>query len=253
MRKIFFSLVLIISFLIQEKIVNAQIDSSDIAKSFDFYNASRGSLVCSSKNGLELCKKAYSPSIYGVITDSPALAIKDNNLPNAQLVSQGGSTIVRVSSINGNIVEGDFVTSSEIEGVAQKAVKNGYVLGTALEPFQSGSPNEIGEILVSIHIHPETSFTDERSNLLETLQEALTVPILTPLAALRYLLAALIVSLSFIIGFIYFGRFLRLTVENIARNPSVKIIIYLTSVISLVLICAAVFAGLYLAYLILVL
>lgn len=253
MRKIFLSLILIVSFLTQEKIVNAQIDSSDIAKSFSLENSVEGSVVCSSQTGLALCTKAYSPSIYGVVSSLPAVAIRDRNIDNEALIAEGGTVAVRISSKNGNINEGDFITSSDIEGVAQKATKNGYVLGTALEPFQPANPDEIGSILVSVHIHPETSFTDEGSNLLETLEQALTIPILTPLAALRYLLASLIVTLSFVIGFIYFGKVLKMTVENIARNPSVKIIIYLTSVVSLVIISAAVFAGLYLAYLILVL
>lgn len=253
MRKTFLNLSLITFFLFLVNVVNAQIDSSDIAKSFSLEGSVEGSVVCSSQTGLALCAKAYSPSIYGVVTSLPAVAIRDNNIDNEALIAQGGTVAVRITSKNGNIQEGDFITSSDIEGVAQKAAKNGYVLGTALEPFQSVNPDEIGSILVSVHIHPETSFTDEGANLLETLEQALTIPILTPLAALRYLLASLIVTLSFVIGFIYFGKVLKMTVENIARNPSVKIIIYFTSIISLVIIAAAVFAGLYLAYLILVL
>jgi F0F1-type ATP synthase membrane subunit c/vacuolar-type H+-ATPase subunit K len=214
-------------------------------------NVEPGSVLCTNEEGLYMCDLKADQSMYGVVTSKPSAAFESDLTENAYLAVDSGKALVRVSGANGAIVAGDLVSSSEIPGVAVKADRNGYMLGSALDDFGGTTVNDTGTILVNINIHPSTTFTDDRSNLLELLREGLAAPLLTPLAAMRYLLAALVVVLSFVLAFIYFGRLARAAVEAIGRNPLAQSRIYLSVFLYLMITVVIVLGGLTIAYLIL--
>ena len=62
-------------------------------------------------------------------------------------VALSGKAIVRVNTTNGDIKVGDYLTSSEVPGVAVKATQSGWVVGQAFEGF-SGSGE--GSVLANI-------------------------------------------------------------------------------------------------------
>lgn len=214
---------------------------------------SDGDLVCTVEGGYGLCKIGYDTSVYGVITDNPAVSFDMTGVENAKMVITSGKVKVNVSSINGNITAGDFVTSSEKSGIGQRADRSGYVLGTALESYQSGSPDSIGKILVLINIHPAIGLGTARSNLIQVLRQGSGAAILEPLSALRYLLAAIIVIAAFLMGFIYFGRVARSGIEAIGRNPLASRIIQFNVILHILISIVIVLVGLAIAYLILIL
>lgn len=216
-------------------------------------NLETGFLVCSGKAGYLLCDQAYDPRLAGVTTTNPAANFQNQNLTSYWLILDSGTAKVRVSGEAGAITAGNLLTTSTKPGIAIKATHNGYVLGTALEDFAADTAETTGLISASLHIHPTTAFTDIRSNLLEALREGLAAPILTPLAALRYMLAALVVIISFILGFIYFGRVAKAGVEAIGRNPLAGRTIEFTVLFHIILTIVIVLVGFALAYLILVL
>ncbi len=259
MKKFLLILFLILSFLIfsqQPVRIFAQVSSSSVALPVTIINDTviEGDLVCASQDGYHLCDDSYSSSTYGVVTDNPAASFFDEATDSAQrLTVTNGKTLVRVSSENGNITAGDLIASSRKPGLAQRATRNGYVLGLALENYESDDPEATGIILVSLNIHPTTAFTDVSSNLFAALREGLAAPVLTPLAALRYILAAIVVLAAFILGFIFFGRIARTGIEAIGRNPLARFQIQTTVIINIVLMLFIFLIGLALAYLILVL
>lgn len=212
-----------------------------------------GSVVCAGKGSYVLCADTFSTAIFGVTAKLPAAAFETAPQPNQYLALTYGKALVRVSATAGDIKKGSLVTSSKIPGVAQLAAKNGYVLGMALEDFAPGNKTDIGTIQVSLDIHPTTIFIDVRSNLFEALREGLSAPILTPLAALRYILAAVVTIASFILGFVHFGRLARAGVEAIGRNPLARLQIQGSVFINLILMAIIFGGGLGLSYLILVL
>lgn len=215
--------------------------------------ARAGDVICSSNNLFTLCDKEYHTSIYGVVTDSSALEIRDPDLSDSRLVATSGIATVRVSSKNGSIEKGKLVTTSTTPGVAQLATVNGYVLGTAIEDF-TGSGDEIGRIQVVINIHPAAGISSgASSNLLRFIREGITVPVFQPVESLRYLIAALMVIISFILGMTYFGRSSARGIEAIGRNPLAKRVIQITIFINSLLTFVIVLSGLLIAYLILVL
>jgi len=148
--------------------------------------APTGSIVCSDKENYSLCVTEHDSAMYGVVDASPSAAIVTTQ-EGYQLVVTKGIVNVRVTAGNGEISVGDIITTSVTPGVGQKATRNGYVLGAALQEFKPGDPGTEGQINVSINIRPTNQVsTDSGSNLLEILRQGLTAPLLTPLATLRY-------------------------------------------------------------------
>ena len=208
-----------------------------------------GDIVCSAGGAVKACDQVYDGTIYGVYVETPAVGIENLTLENAKTVATAGKAYVRVTDANGQIKQGDSVTSSSRAGVGQKATKSGYVIGTALEEAGEGD----AKILVAIGAKQAFVTLQNRGNLLETIKDAILAPTLTPLASLRYVLAAVIASAAFILGFWYFGRVAKSGVEAIGRNPLAGRTIQLGVILNLLLTGVIMAAGLVVAYLILVL
>lgn len=244
---------IILFFVFSVTNVNAQIDSSGFAHSIAVTEeVQSGDLICRSSVLFVRCNTEYNTELYGVVTSSPATALEVAGNDVVQVISSG-TVITRVSAVNGSIAEGDLITSSDNPGVGKKADRNGYVVGTALEAFTADSPDQVGEILVAVNIHPAAGLASSRTNLIQVLREGLSAPLFEPLAALRYILAALIILSSFVLGFVYFGRVARTGVEAMGRNPLAARTIQASVILHILITIAIVIAGLVLSYLVLIL
>lgn len=239
-------------FLVSPKHIFAQVDSLGVAIPIVIREAVQaGDIVCSEEGGHALCSEEYDPAIYGVIVENPPVSFESPDFTGPLLVSSG-EALVRVKLSNGPIQVGDIVTTSATPGVGQKATLNGFVLGTAMEDYSSSDPEAIGKVLVSINIHPNSSFVGARSNLISNFRQALSAPVVSPLDSLRYLLAFLVALISFALGFVYFGRVVKSGVEAIGRNPLASRTIQITILINIVITIVIVLTGLGLALLILI-
>jgi len=206
------------------------------------------------KDGLySLSAEKYDTQMFGVIVESPTTSFEDTNLSDYKLVSSFGELVVNVSNRDGEIKEGDYITSSDIPGVGVRANESGQVLGIALESYSPANNQDIGQILVFVDI--KTSFIDKKisKNLLEILKTSLTSPFMTPIEALRYLLAILTVFASFVIGFSSFGRITGTSVEALGRNPMAGTSIRRVVIFNFVLTVIIMAVGLAIAYFVLVL
>ncbi len=197
--------------------------------------------------------KTFDPAMFGVVTNEPAMTIDDTNLEDSVFVVSDGEAFVRVSTTNGEIKSGDFITSSSIPGVAQKAHVSGQMLGIALQDYSAEDPETIDDILVQLDIKFSTVESNVRVNLIDALRSGFQAPFLTPLTSLRYILAALITGGAFVIGFASFGKTSGSGVEALGRNPLAHKTIQRSIVFNLILNAIIMMTGLALAYLILVL
>lgn len=197
--------------------------------------------------------EAFDSAMFGVVTEEPALTMDDTNLESSIFVVSEGEAFVKVSSINGDITRGDFLTSSEIPGVAQKADVSGQIVGIALQDYSSDNPELIDDILVQMDIRANVVQANVRVNLIDALRSGTQAPFLTPLTSLRYILAALVTGGSFVIGFASFGKTSGSGVEALGRNPLAHKTIQRSIIFNLVLTAIIMMVGLVLAYLILVL
>jgi F0F1-type ATP synthase membrane subunit c/vacuolar-type H+-ATPase subunit K len=214
-----------------------------------------GDVVVIEGGEFALGKKSYDENIYGVIVQSTALSLADRALegePSVRVVSSG-EAYVKVSAVNGDIKSGDYLTTSFTEGVAQLADISGYVLGIALEDFSSDDPDEVGTILA--HLDIKSAYVPQRSqkNLLQFLSTGALSPIMSPLTSFRYLLSALVVVASFIVGFSSFGKISSQSVESMGRNPLASKDIKSAVVFNFIFTFGIMIAGIVVSYLVLVL
>jgi F0F1-type ATP synthase membrane subunit c/vacuolar-type H+-ATPase subunit K len=224
-------------------------------------NVSVGALISSLNDGYHMSREANDPNMFGVITEKPVIAFEAKSASSSSkwLITEG-KALIQVSTINGQINNGDFLTSSTIPGVAQKANVAGFVIGTALENYSASDPSKIGTIFAVVGVRYSTAAAGQGkggagagANLIVSAKQALAAPFLSPLTSLRYLLAVLLTSIAFAGSFWYFGRFARTGIEALGRNPSASKTILLGIMINIVLTIVIMVAGLILAYLVLVL
>lgn len=217
---------------------------------------SAGSIVSMEKGQFSLSTKAFDDNIYGLVLPQPSVYFLDISSPGNVSVARSGLAEVRVSSVNGTISPGDYLTSSATPGVAQKADHGGYVLGKAIDAYNESDKTKEG--IISVALEPQlwlgsTTSTSVGNNLLKNLSLAFQAPTLAPLASLRYLLAAIIAAGSFLLGFAFFGRVASRGVDALGRNPLASTTIQIGVIINLGITALITGSGLVLAYLILVL
>lgn len=213
-------------------------------------NVPEGSIISGTNDGYKRSDKEYDSGLYGVVSRTPAVSLE--SVPNdaSQHVVYDGTTYVIVNTSNGAIQKNDLITSSETPGVGMKATNNGFVIGSALENY-SGSGN--GKILINVNPHFDNSFAKGVSrNIFDILANARESAYLSPIEALRYVIAAVIALLGFVLGFIYFGRVAQKGVEAVGRNPLAGRTIEFSVLLNVALTALIIIVGLAIAYLILI-
>lgn len=94
-------------------------------------------VVINERGEIEKSNKPYDKQLIGVISENPTLVMKGKTEERESLpVALIGRVKTKVSLINGEIEIGDPLTSSQIEGVAQKATRSGKIIGFALESLK---------------------------------------------------------------------------------------------------------------------
>jgi F0F1-type ATP synthase membrane subunit c/vacuolar-type H+-ATPase subunit K len=251
---VFTFLLFLVSFYLPVGASSSDLTSSGVGLTIPITGeAETGDIICAYRDGFSLCNQEYDLFIYGVISDTPAISLTDDEIENPRTVVSAGITRVKVSGVNGAINEGDYVTSSNVSGVGQLAAKSGSVLGKAMQDFDPSSPDDTEIIQVVIGVKVVTGISGSRSNLMDFLREGMTVPVFEPVDSLRYLLAILIVLTGFTLGIVYFGRMSTKGVEAVGRNPVAKRVIQFNILLSVVLTIVIIGVGLAIAYLILIL
>ena len=211
-----------------------------------------GEVVCSDTANLySACQKEYDPNMYGVVSLTPGLSF-DSGAAGTVPVISAGSVYVVVSSLNGDIKKGDYVTSSKTPGVGQLAKKSGYVLGVATEDYSSADTQVTGKILINVSAKPAVLTSGAGNNLLQLIMEGVSGAFQSPLAALRYIVAGILVIISFVFGFLHFGRTAKSGVEAIGRNPLAAKTIQFGILLNVSIAIVIVGAGLGIAYIVLV-
>ena len=215
--------------------------------------AKDGMIVSYKGSNYILSNTEYDTTIFGIISGNPSISLIDQSVSNGKLVVSSGKTYVLVTTKNGVIKPGDAITTSTTKGLGEKATKDGYIIGAAIEGY---TDKGTGKILVELH--PEfsrntTGVVNTKENLLTLLQLGAAAAALSPLGALRYILAAIIAILSFVLGFLFFGRISSRGVEAVGRNPLAGGKIMASVILNVLLTVIIVVAGVAIAYMILVL
>lgn len=246
-------LVVLLSWTLGLGVAKAELPAGLATTQFvDDQEVTEGDVLCYSGEKIVRCTEEYQVDMYGVYSNMPAVALSDLGMTGGKFMQDSGKAEVRITAEAGAVKKGDFVTSSKRAGIVQKATKSGNILGVALESYNPNNVAEIGKILIQINVRPAIIATSARGSVLEVLKQGLLAPTLTPLASLRYILAILVVIITFVLGFIYFGKVARTGVEAMGRNPLASKMIAMGVVFNLTLTVAIMGGGLLIAYVILI-
>ncbi|MFA6547902.1 MAG: hypothetical protein WCT11_03100 [Candidatus Magasanikbacteria bacterium] len=117
-----------------------------------------GDLVCSDSSlnsGVKKCSNLYDNTVIGIVSTDPGLLLGGGDFGNLEdnagvrKVALAGRVPTKVSTVNGAIVVGDKLTSSDVPGVAMKATAEGPTVGIAMESYSGAS---VGSITVFVNI-----------------------------------------------------------------------------------------------------
>lgn len=210
-------------------------------------DAVEGDILTATDKGLVRANKGFDNKMFGVVADQPILVFRNNDIKGKPVV-RSGTANVNMTTLNGPIKYGDYITSSSIVGKGQKASESGYVLGIALGAFDGNGAPQVdgpngkvasGKIPIAIRVE-YAELTNPRfagrlfgfvgSSFLENVNDPKKFG-----NVIRYIAAGLIVLLSFTFGFLTFSRSIAKSIEALGRNPLAKSTIQLSMIINIAL------------------
>jgi len=204
-------------------------------------------ILIATDKGLVRADRSFDNKMFGVLQEKPILVFRNNDTKGKPVIRSGVAT-VGVTTLNGPIKYGDYITSSSIQGKGQKASESGYVLGIALAQFSGESAEQVdgpngkvaaGKIPVALRVE-YAELTNPRfagrlfgfvgSSFLENVNDPKKFG-----TVVRYIAAGLIILLSFTFGFLTFSRSIAKSIEALGRNPLAKSTIQLSMIINIAL------------------
>lgn len=247
----------ILYFLIPASLIHAQVP--DLGTAVATYiqipegNPQNGNIVSSSENGYKLSDTPYDSVMAGVIISNPAVSINTVGTDKTFPIVSSGEALVTVNTSNGEIKVGDPITSSETAGIGQKATNPGYVIGTAQQGFSSSDPTKIGTILLTLNTKYAYPNPNNRPSIWDVFNITAQASYQQPSVFIKYAIAAVVIIISFAVGFLSFGRIASNGIAALGRNPLASRTIQVGIVFNVLVTIAIIFAGLALAYLIIIL
>ncbi len=208
-------------------------------------------VLSSSAQGAIPSTVPYDSQVVGVVSFDAAIVINTNGGSKSVPVISDGNIYILASTQQGKIKKGDLLTTSTIPGVAVKATKSGYVLGTALDDYTNSDPKKVDKIAISLYLHYFNSKPIFPGNLSDLFNGALLPTANGPSPIFKDIIAAAVVMGSLILGFLSFGRTAAKGVEALGRNPAASRIIHLGIIFNVGIVVAISLAGLIVALLIL--
>jgi hypothetical protein len=121
------------------------------------------SLDPSIQDGVQQSQSPYDSTMLGIVSTQPGIALGNSDTPAGvqELIALAGRVPVHVTNENGDIAAGDYLTSSDIPGVAMRATESGRVVAVAMQSFDP-DPSEgttTGSILGFVDLGWEPGIT----------------------------------------------------------------------------------------------
>lgn len=182
-----------------------------------------------------LTRVASDKNVVGVVASNPVLLLSGTR--GGTPVVTSGRTVVNVSTTNGSISTGDYLTTSVIVGVAAKASStSSYIIGTALSAFPSAvsttsiatTSTVLGQVQVSLAIGPNPTFESGTVNKISTnatnaaTKEATAAGAAIIFRVVKYILAALVTAGTIYVAFRTSNAAMNSSIISIGRNPLAK-------------------------------
>lgn len=178
-----------------------------------------GNIISFIDGKYQLSSMAYDQFMIGSVTSHPAITQDITGPFPFYPVINSGDGYVLVTTSNGTIKKGDYITSSTIPGVGQKATKAGYTIGVAEEDYTASNKRAVGKISVSLNIHYFIGNVQVSSKLLDILTLSALATYESPSLVVKYMLAAFLVGLGLLFSFILISRTASKGIDALGRNP----------------------------------
>lgn len=243
MRKIFLFLLFIITLYPTYPTYAQQSQGVEVTSVYEIADteAGEGDILTATKKGLVRTAIGFDNKMFGVVVEQPLLVYRTET--KGKPVVRSGIAQVNVTTLNGPIKYGDYITSSKVEGKGQKASESGYVLGLAMGSYDGADAQTVGKIPVAVRIeYAEISNPRFVGRLFGFIGTAFLENISDPKKfgeVIRFIAAALVVLLSFTFGFLTFSRSIVKSIEAIGRNPLAKNTIQFSIILNLILLVAS--------------
>lgn len=209
-------------------------------------DAAEGDILSATDKGLVRSTIGFDPKVFGIIQEQPLLVFRSET--KGKPVVRSGTAQINVTTLNGPIKYGDYITSSQIPGKGQKASESGYVVGIALADFDESNAEQIdgprgqvasGKVSVAIRIeYAELTNPRVAGRIFGFIGTALLENVSDPRQfgnVVRYIAAGLVLLLSFTFAFLIFARSIPKSIEAIGRNPLAKSTIQISMIINIAL------------------
>jgi hypothetical protein len=106
--------------------------------------------------GVKKTNIPYDTSALGIVSTHPGVVLANNDNTDRTaipvMLALAGRVPVKVSTENGAIHAGDYLTTSSIPGVAMKATHAGQMIGKALGEYTNTNQNAVGTILTFVNL-----------------------------------------------------------------------------------------------------
>ena len=203
-----------------------------------------GDIISATDKGNFLSTTEYDPQAIGVVATTPAIALKTSNEQKGIPVVNIGSTVVKVSGINGNIKRGDFITTSRVKGVGMKATRNGFIMGQALEDHTFANKNDVGLVAISLNVHfLQVPGSAVNTSIMQIFSITQLAAYEEPLKVFKYVISAVVLFVSFSAGFVIFSKAINTGIQALGRNPLAGRMIQLSIIFNVVLVIIIIMAG----------
>lgn len=224
----------------------------------DAANIQNGHLISFDSSGYHLAATPYDANLAGVAALTPAVAWSNVGSSGTVPLVKSGTAAALVSSANGNIAPGDWLTSSETPGVAIKATQAGMMIGRARQAYESDDGSQV--VPITIVVDRQFAVPDQQvsglprsfgefGNLLATGTQIATSGVAH--ISIRFLLAVLVLVVSLTFAYWIYARSTTNTITALGRNPLARVSILASTATSLGIATIIVVVGIVLALIIL--
>lgn len=212
----------------------------NIGYTFDIADseAVAGDIVITAEDGkITRSTQAFDNRLFGIVQDEvQSIVVFKPKGSTGKPISRSGVVEVNVTTLNGPIKPGDYITSSSVAGKGQKATISGYVVGLSM-----GSLSETegaGKIPVAIQIEfADINTPRSAARLLGYFNSSLFKNIQDPekfANVIKFMVAGAIAIGSFLLGFLTFARSIPKGVEAVGRNPLAKGAIQFSMILNII-------------------
>jgi hypothetical protein len=209
-----------------------------------------GDIIVLENSTYRKSNKISDSKIVGVYIKNPTVGVNYDETVNSKAIISNGVILVRVSGENGSITKNDQITTSSVPGVGMKANAGSTIIGSSLVNY---APSNIKNVQL-IPVLSTNALGQQSTSVKRTIFDIFTLSnsVITeaPSTVFKYVVAAIVIILSFILSFFTFSRIATNGISALGRNPMASNKITAVILLNVCITISIIAGGIFVAYLI---